>query len=202
MMAVRTRGARWLDAVRSWLWRARGPIIWAAFFGSLATLASACLGLVADIRYDRVIDGLNAGRDVAIDMAMAPDEVVLARAHYLLVRDRIDDAQTLADLAGPRIRPTNRASLLYNLANARLRLAISAIEQNAIDRAVAQVNLAKTAYRHSLSIDPEGWNAKYNLDIAMRLVRDLPQGADAEDVSQAKPKEMWTDLPGVPKGLP
>ncbi len=99
--------------------------------------------------------------------------------------------------------PKRAQTLLYNLANARLRIAIEAIEQGSLDKAIASVNLAKTAYRLALRIDPEAWDAKFNLDIAMRLVRDLPQQDDAaEEKSPEEPKQLWTDLPGVPKGLP
>ncbi len=202
MTAVATWVGRLGRAAAPWLHRAKGPLLWAAFIAAIAVVAGAGLRLASNIRADATIDRLVAGRDVAIDKTSAPDEVVLARASYLLVRDRIDDAQTLADLAGSRLTRSHRAALFYNLANARLRLAIGAIEQNSIDTAVAQVNLAKMAYRQALRIDPAAWNAKYNLDIAMRLVRDLPMGADVEDASQSKPKELWTDLPGVPKGLP
>ncbi|WP_244500147.1 hypothetical protein [Methyloceanibacter superfactus] len=44
---------------------------------------------------------------------------------------------------------------------------------------------------------------KYNLDVAARLVRDLPQIAPSEEPLQQEPrKDLWSDLPGVPRGAP
>jgi mxaK protein len=183
--------------------RARGPAYWLALVASVAALAGSGWLYYDAQRQNGVIQRLAGGEDVAIDIAAAPDAVLLARAHYLLARDRIDEAQTIVDVSAARSAPGTRAALLYNLANARLRIAIQSIEQGALDKAIASVNLAKTAYRLALRIDPEAWDAKFNLDIAMRLVRDLPQQEETvEEQSPEEPKQLWTDLPGVPKGLP
>ncbi len=93
--------------------------------------------------------------------------------------------------------------MLYNMANARMRGAVTAIGKGDYDKAVPLVMLAKAEYRSALRLNPSNWDAKYNLDIAMRLVRDLPQavGEDEEKPLQT-PEKLWTDLPGAPKGLP
>ncbi|MBM3654860.1 MAG: MxaK protein, partial [Alphaproteobacteria bacterium] len=50
---------------------------------------------------------------------------------------------------------------------------------------------------------PEYWDAKYNLDVAVRLVRDFPDfERKSGDELSADPKKLWTDIPGKPKGLP
>jgi len=36
----------------------------------------------------------------------------------------------------------------------------------------------------------------------MRIVRDLPQADIPVDEQKSTPKKIWTDLPGVPRGLP
>jgi mxaK protein len=183
--------------------RLRGPAYWLVLVASVAVLAASAWATFDARRQNGIIQRLAAGEDVAIDIAAAPDAVLLARAQYLLSHDRIDETQTIADISAPRSTPATRAALLYNLANARLRNAIQAIEQGALDKAIASVNLAKNAYRLALRIDPEAWDVKFNLDIAMRLVRDLPQQDDsAEEKSPEEPKQLWTDLPGIPKGLP
>jgi mxaK protein len=180
-----------------------GPACWLLLVASLAALAGTSWVLFDARRQNAVIQRLAGGEDIAIDSSQASDSVLLARARYLLARDRIDEAQTIADISAARSSPETRKALLYNLANARLRIAIEAIEQGALDKAIASVNLAKSAYRLALRIDPADWDAKFNLDIAMRLVRDLPQQDDsAEEKSPEEPKQLWTDLPGIPKGLP
>jgi mxaK protein len=58
-------------------------------------------------------------------------------------------------------------------------------------------------FRSLLRLKPDDWDAKYNYDIAMRLVRDLPKGEGEDQHDPLKtPEKLWTDLPGVPKGLP
>jgi mxaK protein len=95
-----------------------------------------------------------------------------------------------------------RALALYNLANERTRQGVEFVRKGDLDHAAALINVAKTEYRLALKIDPRDWNTKYNLDIAMRIVRDLPQADNLSDEELQTPKKIWTDLPGVPKGLP
>lgn len=149
------------------------------------------------------VAALVAGEDIVINPSRADTVVILARLHFLLSRDRIDEAQSLVDQAAPHMRREARADALYNMANARLRLALSEIEKRDLDRAVPLVRLAKDDYRRALAVRPENWDYKSNLDVAMRLVRDFPeQGSGADDETEEGSKRVWTDLPGVPRGLP
>lgn len=157
-------------------------------------------------RNNRVITDLVAGRDLPFD-AGSRLEVKIARAQFLLHHDRIDEAQAIAaeikaagdTPPGPRLL----ANLQYNIANARMRAAFDLIERNRIDAAASFIGLAKDGYRAALTSDPEHWDARYNLDVAMRLVRDFsPVEQNPEETSQEPPKRLWTDLPGTPKGLP
>lgn len=159
--------------------------------------------LYSKMRINATIDRLRAGSDVEVDPASAAPAVLDARAAYLLRRNRIDEAQPLLDEAGERADAAVNVRMLYNMANARLRAAIKAIEQGNYDKAIPLVTLAKAEYRSALRLDPEHWDAKYNLDVAMRLVRDLPQAVgEDEDKPLETPEKLWTDLPGAPKGLP
>lgn len=149
-----------------------------------------------------MIAALAAGQDEAIAPASS-SAVLLARLHFLTFRDRLDEAQPLLNrLATGDSRPLSIAAL-YDMANARLRLAIDHLGSNDIDPAIPLVRLAKEGYRRALMLDPGFWDAKYNLDIAMRLVRDFPQlDIEGEDVPPEAAKRLWTDLPGLPQGLP
>nr|WP_245404792.1 hypothetical protein [Ancylobacter gelatini] len=148
------------------------------------------------------IAALAAGQEVAVSPDAAP-EVLFARLHFFTYRDRLDEAQPLLNrLAVDGNRPLAVASL-YDMANARLRLAIDHLGTNDIDPAIPLVRLAKDGYRRALTLDPGFWDAKYNLDIAMRLVRDFPQiDVDGEEIPPEAAKRLWTDLPGLPQGLP
>jgi mxaK protein len=159
--------------------------------------------LYSKMRINATIDRLRAGADVEVDPASAAPAVLDARAAYLLRRNRIDEAQPMLDEAGERADAAVNVRMLYNMANARLRAAIKAIEQGNYDKAIPLVTLAKAEYRSALRLDPEHWDAKYNLDVAMRLVRDLPQAVgEDEEKPLETPEKLWTDLPGAPKGLP
>jgi mxaK protein len=173
------------------------------------TFSLAALGVAASIRSavsvwqdNGAISRLSAGEDLPVAAGARP-EVLLARAHFLLQRGRMDEAQALV----PAVKTSSDVQLLanfhYNLANARLRAAYSLLEQNRVDPAIPLVRLAKDGYRAALAINPGDWDARYNLDLAMRLVRDFPQiERSFDDPPPQIPKQLWTDLPGVPKGLP
>ena len=91
----------------------------------------------------------------------------------------------------------------FGLDVARLRAAIRQIEHGHFDKAIPLVALAKAEYRSALRLQPAYWDAKHNLDAAMRLVRDLPRAEGEEGTEpEQTPAKLWTDLPGVPKGLP
>lgn len=160
---------------------------------------------VYEVRRDNAtIAALAAGEDIEVDFIKASDEVILARSRYLLNRLQREDAQTLLDLGGSRMKdPALRARLLYNHANARIRDAVAAIEGGDPARAIPLTQLAKDEYRLALRLDPTNWDIKHNYDVAMRMVRDFPgYEGEAEEVPEDAPKNLWTDLPGVPRGLP
>lgn len=169
---------------------------------SLAAAAWLGVRLAIVDRDNALIASLAAGHDLAV----APDdppELLLARMSFLTTRDRLDEAQPLLNrlISGEDRRLAVTA--LYDMANARLRLAIDHLQSNQIDPAVPLVRLAKDNYRRALTLDPGFWDAKYNLDVAMRLVRDFPQiDLEGEEMPPEAAKRLWTDLPGLPKGLP
>jgi mxaK protein len=187
-----------LSILKSW----RGPLTWL-----LAALA--CAASVTTFTHfwrtkadNETIQSLLAHKDITVDPTYASGEVVLARINELIRRDRLDEAQTLLGSTETRMEPRLRALALYNLANERTRQGAEFVRKGDLDHAAALINVAKTEYRLALKIDPHDWNTKYNLDVAMRIVRDLPQADNLSDEEQQTTKKIWTDLPGVPKGLP
>lgn len=177
---------------------------------ALAVIAAAALAglIVTGVQLalrageNRTIAALAAGRDVPV-AETAPPRLLFARAHFLMVRDRFDEAQLLVDRIARADDGPIAAAALYDLANARLARAIAHLEQSQIDPAIPLVRLAKAGYRAALMRAPDLWDAKYNLDIAMRLIRDFPQiEREPPDEAQETPKRLWTDLPGLPRGLP
>lgn len=177
------------------------PAALAAAAGSFAVLGTT---VVAAWHDNQTIADLASGRDVPVDAGSRP-ELQAARVHFLLRHDRIEDAQQRVAEIKARGNANARllADLQYNLANAHLRAAIALIEHNRIDAATAFVGLAKDGYRAALTLDPGQWDTRYNLDVAMRLVRDFSLvDPNPTQSTQEPPKQLWTDLPGTPKGLP
>lgn len=179
-----------------------------AFAGLLATLllALAAFGWSlwttrAALRINADLARLAAGRDVAV----APDgplRLVEARASWLLARDKIEEAEALGPVIARSGDAIAGAIYQYNRGNARLRRAFELIETRRLEEATPQVALAKSAYRAALARDPGFFDAKVNLDLAMRLVRDLPKEEQESDQTDTPPKALWTDVPGIPGGEP
>jgi mxaK protein len=193
----------WARRVFVTVYAARVVFVWVLLAGALAVAVASGWTWAKERRDNATIAALLAGEDVTIDPERASSPVLFARAYYLLKRDRIDEAQVLLDQANFRGDPKVRILMLYDAANTRLRAAFDAIERGRFDKATSLVNLAKDDYNQALRLDPQAWDVKYNLDVAARLVRDLPQIESSEESQQQEPpKTLWTDLPGVPKGAP
>lgn len=170
--------------------------------GSLAAAGWFGVRLFVIGRDNALIASLGAGHDLAVSPE-DPPELQFARLHFLAIRDRLDEAQPMLNRLASGSDRRLAVAGLYDMANARLRLAIDHLESNRIDPAIPLVRLAKDNYRRALVLEPGFWDGKYNLDIAMRLVRDFPQiDVEGEEVPPEAAKKLWTDLPGLPRGLP
>ena len=169
--------------------------------GAAGTLSSALQWRNA-IVFDTEISALRAGHDMLVATDAKP-ELLLARIEFLARRDEVDGARVLVDALDRGGQEDISAVGRYALANALLRRAFDLIERGDLDGAGPFVNLSKREYRRALQLAPFYWDAKFNFDVASRLVRDYPSFEQENgDELQAEPKKLWTDVPGVPKGLP
>jgi mxaK protein len=189
------------DVGRAWRESRSFLLIAVALALAVAALYSAALWWNAtDVNAS--IEALRTGHDVQVSPDAQP-ELLLARIAFLTEREEIDRARLFLDALDRRQSDGIRAQGHYLLANALLRKAFDLIERGELDAAGPIVNLTKREYRRSLQLDPQFWNAKFNFDVASRLVRDYPAFEQEEgDVLSADPKKLWTDVPGTPKGLP
>lgn len=183
--------------------KARTALIAGALVASTGALAALSWQTYEVSRDNRIIRSFHGGDDVAIDLKTASPEVMLARARFLIERDRWEEAQQVVDASVRLENHALRAVLLYNHANARIRDAIALVGRGDLDKAIPITRLAKDEYRLALRLDPSAWDIKYNYDVAMRVVRDFP-GAEqeGEELPPDAPKRLWTDLPGTPRGAP
>ena len=169
-------------------------------------LGLAALGLgVAAWRVERdnsAIRALQAGRDVPVGTdASAP--LLLARVQHLARRGLPEGIEPLVDALARAGDVERVARARYALANTRLRQAFSHLERSDLDPAGPLITLARQDYRRALQNNPDFWDAKFNLDVASRLLRDFPEfDRKSGDELKAEPKKIWTDIPGQPRGEP
>lgn len=184
------------------VWRGINGLVFAVLLAAVALLAVEGWRIVDRLGANHTIAALSEGRDVPV-ADNAPARLLLARAYFLLTHAQMEAAEPLVQRLGKGEADRFAVAAFYDMANARLASAIDHLERSEIDPAIPEVRLAKGAYRAALARNPQAWDAKYNLDIAMRLIRDFPQiEAEPEDEPAEAPKRVWTDLPGLPKGLP
>ena len=178
-------------------------LIWIGFIVSgilTVLLAWSWLGVA---RQNNLFEDLLAGRDAPIaNLSSVPPEVRLARAIYLTKQHRSEDAlATLGAILDQGDRPL-QAKIRYNLGNLYLNQAIAQVDATHADEARTAVTLAKQSYKQALQQDSQFWDAKYNLETAMRLLPDFDR-INIEDESGPQPKNpLWTTVPGFPRGLP
>jgi mxaK protein len=88
----------------------------------------------------------------------------------------------------------------YNSANILLRQAIETAKKENDQRALPTFELAKESYRAILRREPDHWDAKYNLERALRL---SPEAIEGEAIGQNPDAERSvTTMRGFTLGLP
>jgi mxaK protein len=149
------------------------------------------------------INELNAGHDVSVDKIInAAPEVRLARAMYYQRQHRYDEALATLSLIMDKGDSNLQTTVRYNLGNMYLQQAVEQLEAKNINAAQPLVALAKQAYRQALALNSHFWDAKYNLEMAMRLLPEMDKIDMKDDESNALPPQLWTTIPGFPRGLP
>lgn len=180
----------------------RMALVWVCFVGGFGLAAREAWILWTLTGENRIVAALKAGRDIPVSVDRS-DALVYARLDFLLYRDRIEEAEPYVERIARSRNDRLAAEGLMAGGNARMRRAIEFLELGKVDDAVPYVGVAKQRYIQGLKRDPTNWSLKYDLDVAMRLVRDFPElEVTGDDETPAIPKKLWTELPGLPKGLP
>lgn len=94
-----------------------------------------------------------------------------------------------------------RLMSMFNLANTFLQQALEFDLDKDADQAIPLIELAKSSYRDLLSIDSQYWNAKYNLERALKILPDTGERVFMKRTSSRslQQKEISSD---IKSGLP
>ncbi|MFD1282626.1 MxaK protein [Methylobacterium goesingense] len=182
--------------------RARPLIIVALPLLMLAVTLGLLAGAWRITRDNAAIRSLAGGNDVAVPRDAAP-ALLLARVQHLARRGAVEAIEPLIEALDRAGEVERAARARYALANAHLRQAFDLLERGDLDPAGPRITLARQEYRRALQGRPDFWDAKFNLDVASRLLRDFPDfDRKSGDELKAEPKKIWTDIPGQPRGQP
>jgi len=180
------------------------PLLWLTLAAGLSATLYGAADLYRIHENNALIARLVSGRDVEVEPVIGgPFELRLARAYYLKNKHRYDEALATLSLVIDQGDARRRARNRYNLGNLYLEQAIAQAEAMNINAAMPLAGLAKQAYRQSLALDSRQWDAKYNLEAAMRLLPEMDKiSPEDEDETVQQKTQLWTTVPGFPRGLP
>lgn len=182
----------------------RTLILWVLILALVGAVVEASR-LQSSYSDNATIAALLAGKDQPIGNPQGqPVPVLAARALYLARHGREDEAKSLWELLDGMGKNEERAQASFNLGTVYLQAALDQIETGQLEQATPLAALAKQAFRRALQWQPDLWDAKFNLEIAMRLLPEMDQVSNAkeEEPPETQPKALWTKVPGFPRGQP
>ena len=168
----------------------------AAFAAVTAVLGAAALWQAVELRRVERVEKAVAEVPRALDetAALAPDappRARLAHAVALSAGGASEAAEALFTELARRDDGIGRAAR-FDLANAYLRQGLAAADDPARARAIAE--LAKERYRALLRETPDDWDARYNLERALRVA---PEGEERTELERVPPvKSVDVVFPG------
>jgi mxaK protein len=129
--------------------------------------------------------------------------LMLARAVRYGIQGRHEGAAELFHYVAGQGSIVLQAEADYGLGNLHLRRALAFAERDEPARAQAEAELAKHAYQSALRLQPEDWDAKYNLELAHRLAPEFERvESGSEPPDERALRRLWATLPGRVRGLP
>lgn len=112
-------------------------------------------------------------------------EVRFARAAELAKTGKFEEAAKAYKALVQGDRPDLKRAALFNLGNLHMREALKHERNESgggeAGNALPLIELAKQNYRDLLRADPGDWDARYNLELALRLAPELDEPGNGED---------------------
>lgn len=181
----------------------RNAALWGVLLASSFAVVYELRALYRINRENAWMEQLAAGHDIDIGKLVgAEPEVRLARAVYFKNKHRYDEALATLSLIMETGDRALRAKIRYNLGNIYLEQAVEQAEAKNFNEALPLAGLAKQAYRQALALDSRFWDAKYNLEVAMRLLPEMDSVIVKDEAPDNRKSQPWTTVPGFPRGLP
>lgn len=165
---------------------------------ALACASFATYHTVSLIRSER-INAAIASAPAAELNSLVP-EAQFARALALAQSGKSDPALQIYKTLERSTRADIRRDALYNTGNLYMRDAARRNSDEGFE-SLPLVELAKQAYRELLREWPDDWDARYNLERALRLSPELDQEADESDAPM-KEQHVMSTLRGDSINLP
>ena len=153
-------------------------------------------------RFQRYNRALADPARIAVQDDTAP-ELVFAAARAQAERGNPQDALRLYNSVAREPPPEFRERVHYNVANLHLREAApiwNAVGVLEHARVAMLVELAKENYRAALRLNPDDWDARYNLEYAHRITP--PPKERAKSDFQGSKSSVFATMPSLPGGGP
>jgi mxaK protein len=181
----------------------RHALLWGGLIASLSAAIYHAGALYNIHQENELIRQLLTGKEVDIsEVITGHPELRLARALFLKQKHRYDEALSTLGLVMDKGDRSFQARIRYNLGNLYLEQAVQQAEAMNTNEALPLAGLAKQAYRQALALDSRNWDAKYNLEVAMRLLPEMDSITLPEEAPSHRKAQLWTTVPGFPRGLP
>ena len=131
-----------------------------------------------------------------------PAAGMVAKAYYLARKGERETALGLYKRAESDAAPQLKSLALYNAANIYLRQALALRGSGNEQQAPALLELAKENYREALRIDSQDWDARYNLERALRLAPEEEPEVATDNAAPKQSERAPTTMRGFTLGLP
>ena len=177
----------------------RRRVMHCAFGAAAVVCAAFAIGhTVQLVRSNRINSAIASAQATGLDSDVP--EAQFAQAFALAKSGKSDPALRIYKSLARSTRTDIRRDALYNTGNLYMRDAERRNSDEGFE-SLPLVELAKQAYREVLRGSPHDWDARYNLERALRLAPEVEQEGDESDAPM-KEQHVMSTLRGDSINLP